>query len=62
VVGAFSGLTRKAILKQAKTELPSDTVQLCHTGVTALVGFTVVIGNDSAVIDDGSIAASRTPL
>jgi hypothetical protein len=25
---------RKAILKQAKTELPSDTVQLRHTGVT----------------------------
>ena len=25
---------RKAIVKQAKTELPSDTVQLRHTGVT----------------------------
>jgi hypothetical protein len=25
---------RKAILKQAKTELPSDTVQLRHTGGT----------------------------
>ena len=34
VVGPFSGLMRKAILKQAKTELPSDTVQLRHTGVT----------------------------
>jgi hypothetical protein len=30
----FFGLMRKAILKQAKTEFPSDTVQLRHTGVT----------------------------
>ena len=34
VVGPFSGLMRKAILKQAKTERPSDTVQLRHTGFT----------------------------
>ena len=34
VVGPFSALMRKAILKQAKTELPSDAVQLRHTGVT----------------------------
>ena len=34
VVGPFSGLTCKAILEQTKTELPSNTVQLRHTGVT----------------------------
>ena len=34
VVGPFSGLMCKAILEQAKTELPSNTVQLRHTGVT----------------------------
>jgi hypothetical protein len=34
VVGLFSGLTCKAILEQAKTELPPNTVQLRHTGVT----------------------------
>ena len=34
VVGPFFGLMRKAILKQTKTELTSDTVQLRHTGVT----------------------------
>jgi hypothetical protein len=34
VVGPFFGLMRNAILKQTKTELTSDTVQLRHTGVT----------------------------
>ena len=34
VVGAFSALTRKAILEQAKTSLPSNTVPLRHTGFT----------------------------
>jgi len=34
LVGPFSGLMFKAILEQAKTELPSNTVQLRHTGVT----------------------------
>jgi hypothetical protein len=29
---------RKAILKQTKTELTSDTVQLRHTGVTTASG------------------------
>jgi hypothetical protein len=38
---ALSGLIRKAILTQAKTELPSDTVQLRHTGVTTGSGFSV---------------------
>jgi hypothetical protein len=34
MVGLFFGLMRKAIRKQAMTELPSDIVQLRHTGVT----------------------------
>jgi hypothetical protein len=34
VLGPFSGLMRKAILKRAKTERPSSTVPLRHTGVT----------------------------
>jgi hypothetical protein len=29
---------RKAIIKQAKIEFPSDTVQLRHTGVTGESG------------------------
>jgi hypothetical protein len=38
-------LTRKAILKQAKRELPSDTVPLRHTGVTTGSGVLYVIEN-----------------
>jgi hypothetical protein len=41
----FSGLIRKAILTQAKTGLPSDTVQLRHTGVTTGSGVLYVIEN-----------------
>jgi hypothetical protein len=33
----FFRFMRKATLKQAKAEPPSDTVQLRHTGVTSLV-------------------------
>ena len=37
--------TEGDFLRQAKTELPGDTVQLCHTGVTTGSGVLYVIEN-----------------